>query len=296
MIWVLLLLLSIGVAAFLLQPFLSGASVPAASALEDLRAQRKSVDDDEASGRLAPDAARKAKDALDRRILANLDKTSGRSGLPDLRTAAVFAVPAVLLLGVAAIYVRVGAPSYQHVTLAEYRAQQAAALPQSLEELVVELQSRLDADPDAPADLYVFLARSYLRFGEFENGLAAFESAIERSGGDTQIIAERDRVIAMLRARLDAPQTDSEAAARIQAMSPEDQAVMIQNMVDGLAARLEQDPRDLQGWLRLIQARIVLGDMEQATSDLQTARAVFADDPEQLALFEPLAAQMSAAP
>ncbi|MEC7289948.1 MAG: hypothetical protein VXW22_07675, partial [Pseudomonadota bacterium] len=68
MIWVLLLLLSAGVGAYMLQPFLNGPPAPASSALEDLRAQRKSVDADEAEGRLTPDAAAKVKDALDHRI------------------------------------------------------------------------------------------------------------------------------------------------------------------------------------------------------------------------------------
>lgn len=293
MIWVLLLLLSAGVAAYMLQPFLNGAPAPASSALEDLRAQRKSVDADEAEGRLTPDAAAKVKDALDHRILAILDKSSGRSSLSDLRTLAVFAVPAVLLLGVAAIYVRVGAPSYERVTLADYREQQMAALPQTLDGLVVELKARLAADPNPPADGYVLLARSYLRLGDIENGLAAFETAIELSGGDQRIITERNQVIAMLRARVEAPQIDPEAAARIQAMSPEEQAAMIQNMVDGLAARLEQEPDDVQGWLRLIQARIVLGDTDQAATDLQAALTRFADDPDQAAMFAPLAAQLA---
>jgi cytochrome c-type biogenesis protein CcmH/NrfG len=168
-----------------------------------------------------------------------------------------------------------------------------AALPQTLDGLVVELKARLAADPNPPADGYVLLARSYLRLGDIENGLAAFETAIELSGGDQRIITERNQVIAMLRARVEAPQIDPEAAARIRAMSPEEQAAMIQNMVDGLAARLEQEPDDVQGWLRLIQARIVLGDTDQAATDLQAALTRFADDPDQAAMFAPLAAQLA---
>ncbi len=39
---------------------------------------------------------------------------------------------------------------------------------------------------------------------------------------------------------------------------------MIRGMVDGLANRLEQQPRDAEGWIKLIRSRVVLGDAELA--------------------------------
>ena len=65
---------------------------------------------------------------------------------------------------------------------------------------------------------------------------------------------------------------------RIQSMSAEQQAEMIESMVDGLAARLEADPMDLNGWQRLIRARLVMSDFDKALRDLDTARAAFAGD------------------
>ena len=53
---------------------------------------------------------------------------------------------------------------------------------------------------------------------------------------------------------------------------------MIQNMVEGLAVRLEQDPGDLEGWMRLIRSRAVMGDADQARQDLQTALGHFGSD------------------
>jgi cytochrome c-type biogenesis protein CcmH len=56
-------------------------------------------------------------------------------------------------------------------------------------------------------------------------------------------------------------------------------------MVQQLAQRLETNPNDLQGWLRLIRAYSVLGDKPKAVAALTRARDVFAKEaPAQAAL------------
>jgi cytochrome c-type biogenesis protein CcmH len=52
--------------------------------------------------------------------------------------------------------------------------------------------------------------------------------------------------------------------AAAQAMSPEERQTMIRGMVDRLAARLEQNPNDKEGWARLARAYDVLGEKEKA--------------------------------
>ena len=52
--------------------------------------------------------------------------------------------------------------------------------------------------------------------------------------------------------------------AAVAAMPPEEREAAIRSMVDGLAARLEGAPDDLEGWLRLGQARAVLGEADAA--------------------------------
>lgn len=54
---------------------------------------------------------------------------------------------------------------------------------------------------------------------------------------------------------------------------------MIQGMVDGLAARLEDDPSDFDGWLRLVRSRVVLGDRDGAQEALNQAARTFAAAP-----------------
>jgi len=273
-------------------PFLSQASEPPVAALDETRRQRATVDLDEAEGRLGSQAAFEARDALDRRILALLDGPDQSSSGGRLKSLAIGVVPAVLLLGGVGIYLQIGQPGYQPMTLAEYQAEQVAELPDTLEELVVVLRARLEADANPPADGYVLLARSYLRLGAVEAGLAAYETAIEISGGAAELVAERDRVIQILQDRSAAPQIDSDAQARIEAMSPDEQAAMIGNMVEGLAVRLEQDPNDLQGWMRLIRARTVMGDVAQARADLTTAQEAFPIETEEGQMLKRLAVEL----
>jgi cytochrome c-type biogenesis protein CcmH len=52
--------------------------------------------------------------------------------------------------------------------------------------------------------------------------------------------------------------------AAAQSMSPEERQAMIRGMVNRLAARLEQNPDDKEGWARLAHAYEVLGDTEKA--------------------------------
>lgn len=50
------------------------------------------------------------------------------------------------------------------------------------------------------------------------------------------------------------------AAAAMEGLTPEERQAVIREMVDGLAARLEHNPNDFGGWIRLARSRIVLGE------------------------------------
>ncbi len=65
------------------------------------------------------------------------------------------------------------------------------------------------------------------------------------------------------------PTQDQVAAA--QDMSEEDRAAFIASMVDRLATRLEDEPDDLDGWLRLANAYTVLGRQAEAVTAYETA-------------------------
>ncbi len=70
---------------------------------------------------------------------------------------------------------------------------------------------------------------------------------------------------------------DVEAAGE---MSAEDRAAFIRSMVARLAERLEAEPGDFQGWLRLAQAYGVLGEADRAKTALARAETAIRELPE----------------
>ncbi len=68
---------------------------------------------------------------------------------------------------------------------------------------------------------------------------------------------------------------DVEAA---RAMSPAERQQMIEGMVEGLAARLKSDGKDLDGWLKLVRAYKVLDREPDARAALADARKALASD------------------
>lgn len=94
-----------------------------------------------------------------------------------------------------------------------------------------------------------------------------------------------------------APRGPSQEDVRAaQGMSPQDRSAMIRGMVDNLASRLEQSPRDAEGWIKLIRSRVVLGETELAKQSLQKALSVFADDSEERTRIADAAKQLGVEP
>jgi cytochrome c-type biogenesis protein CcmH len=57
---------------------------------------------------------------------------------------------------------------------------------------------------------------------------------------------------------------------------------MIHSMVDRLATRLKQNGDDVEGWLRLVRAYMVMGDRDKAKSAQADARQAIGNDAERL--------------
>ena len=77
-------------------------------------------------------------------------------------------------------------------------------------------------------------------------------------------------------AAIPGPTSEQMQAAR--SIPPGQQDQMVRGMVEGLAARLRQNPRDAEGWIRLMRSRMVLGDPTAAGAALRSALAAFQDD------------------
>jgi len=75
--------------------------------------------------------------------------------------------------------------------------------------------------------------------------------------------------------------TASEVAAA-NSMSQSQRADMVRGMVQRLADRLHADGHDVEGWLRLVRAYVVLGDRDKAKDAVTDAKRALSDRPEDL--------------
>jgi cytochrome c-type biogenesis protein CcmH len=79
-----------------------------------------------------------------------------------------------------------------------------------------------------------------------------------------------------------APALSDDAMAAAKDMNETDRGAMIHGMVERLASRLKQNGDDVEGWLRLVRAYMVMGDRDKAKSTLTDARQAVANDAERL--------------
>ncbi len=89
-----------------------------------------------------------------------------------------------------------------------------------------------------------------------------------------------------------APGPTAEDIEAAQELSEVERQAMIRGMVDNLALKMQDNPMDFQGWMRLIRARAVLGEKDQAEADLSTALSAFSRAPIPRAQLVSLAQEM----
>ncbi|CZT34577.1 c-type cytochrome biogenesis protein CcmI [Rhizobium sp. 9140] len=131
-------------------------------------------------------------------------------------------------------------------------------------------------------------ARFYLALGLEQDGKAAeattaFREIVKTSPAGAPWLPLVNEHIAALapagsaptagEARLGGP--DAAAIANAQAMSADDRRQMIEGMVSSLAAKLKEDPANLEGWQRIIRSYAVLGESAKAEIALREGLAAF---------------------
>ncbi|MGN1286446.1 MAG: tetratricopeptide repeat protein, partial [Bradyrhizobium sp.] len=79
-----------------------------------------------------------------------------------------------------------------------------------------------------------------------------------------------------------APALPDGAVAAAQDMNEADRGTMIKGMVDRLATRLKTNGDDVEGWLRLVRAYLVMGERDKAMSARADARQAVANDADRL--------------
>lgn len=135
-------------------------------------------------------------------------------------------------------------------------------------------------------------ARFYLALADRQEGkhaeaLSRWRAMLDEGPANAPWREAVERQIAALeRDMAGAPQLAEDDLARAEGLSGEERQAMVRGMVDRLASRLQQDGKDLQGWLRLARARMVLGERDAAIAALKTAEHHFMGDQASLALIE----------
>ena len=154
----------------------------------------------------------------------------------------------------------------------------------------------LEQNPDSLKARF-WLAMSDEQAGDLEKAMAGYRKILEatpqgapwRAMVGTRLAVVQQR-LAPDQARGPGPSPEAMRAARD--MSEEERTAMIENMVAGLAQRLENDGGDLDGWLRLMRAYKVLGKPADAKQALASARENFKSDPGALERIDAAARQL----
>jgi len=130
----------------------------------------------------------------------------------------------------------------------------------------------LTFDP-ADARARYFLAMAKDEDGDHAGAMADWIALIKSAPPDAPWLADmRDFV-----GRVAAERGVDLAAQFGPQAAPAGQQAMIRGMVDRLAAQLKAQPRDADGWIRLMRSRMVLGDPASASGALRDGLAAFSD-------------------
>ncbi|MBR0852951.1 c-type cytochrome biogenesis protein CcmI [Bradyrhizobium liaoningense] len=78
------------------------------------------------------------------------------------------------------------------------------------------------------------------------------------------------------------PALSDETIAASKDMAEGDRNAMVRGMVERLATRLKQNGDDVEGWLRLVRAYLVMGDRDKAVGASSDARQAVANDADRL--------------
>jgi len=128
---------------------------------------------------------------------------------------------------------------------------------------------RLEAEiarGDAPYESWIALINAYSAIGDQAKARETVARAKERYAGAPFVLQE----IAKAEAQIGDGVTPvrrgptSEQIEAVQTMSADDRAAMIEGMVSGLAARLENEPDDLEGWTMLARSYGVLNRYDES--------------------------------
>jgi cytochrome c-type biogenesis protein CcmH len=169
----------------------------------------------------------------------------------------------------------------------------------------LERAAELDATLIEPR---ILLAIAKEQDGQFQAAIEDWQALLSKAKGDApwrgmveKRIAEAEAHLAGKPPAKDAtPQAGAQdqsgpSASDIAAaenMSAAERQAMVERMVQGLAARLDQDASDLPGWLKLVRAYSVLDRKDDALKALQRAKSQFSGNTQAMEQLDRLAAEL----
>jgi len=165
-----------------------------------------------------------------------------------------------------------------------------------IHQMVDQLAARLEGNPN-DVDGWLRLGRARHVLGEEDKSVEAYAKAAALAPNRPDVQSAYAEALASQKAQGRKPSTDAGApppaaaappagvpptgmppgAAAVQAMPAEQRMAMIRSMVDQLAARLEGNPNDVDGWLRLGRARHVLGEEDKSVEAYSKAASLAPD-------------------
>ncbi|TAK49759.1 MAG: c-type cytochrome biogenesis protein CcmI [Xanthobacteraceae bacterium] len=302
------------------------------------------IERDLAAGLIGAGEAEAARTEVSRRLLAAADASPVAAAAPQrgLRRAVAVAALIGLPFVSGALYLKLGTPGLPAFPLAE-RAQ-APAATESLDRLVMQVEARLEKNPNDGRGWEV-LAPVLMRLGRYPDAIKALRNSIATNGptatrhadlGEAILMGANGVVTAEAKAEfehalaLDADEIKARyflglaaeqdgrtreaagiwramlakapddapwrpllqrALARVEGVAaPSEEQIAaagasdaergekVRGMVERLATRLRQDGSDVDGWLRLVRAYMVMGDRDKALASVKDARAALTQD------------------
>ena len=137
------------------------------------------------------------------------------------------------------------------------------------------------AGGDAPYETWMALIDAYATAGDMTRARDALARAKTRYANAPFVLQQLAAAEAQLGTGEPAPTTRGPTTDQMQAaasMSPEDRTAMIEGMVAGLAARLEGEPDDIEGWTMLARSYGVLDQPEKSAAAYERAIELAPDD------------------
>lgn len=175
----------------------------------------------------------------------------------------------------------------------EYLSAQGEAMVQSegkvSDEAAAIFRRALKGDPADPRARY-FLAIHRDQAGDHKGAMDDFVALLKSAPPDAPWASQvrtyvedlaKEQHVDLTGKLPPAPAAPGPSSAQVAAagnMSDADRQAMIHSMVDKLAGELKANPKNTGGWVRLMRARMVLGEGQQAAQDYKQAHQAFAGD------------------